>query len=389
MKGNAAASYAGIGGIGSEIWPLTGPEILSRDKLKTLRVRSNGPGLVRLAVHVAALALGALAVYLASGTLWLQVPAMFVYGVVIVLLFAPLHECSHGTAFHSRWINHLVGFTVAALTFRPFLYFKYRHAAHHTYTQHEDKDPDIVPFPTSLRDYFSQIIGLSFWPKLVGTLWRGSTGRFTQEERDFLPQSVFRSVMLEIRLLCVLYLAVAAVSIYFGSTVALVYWLLPRVMGEPVLRAIRMAEHTGAEESPNLLANTRTTLASPVLRLLYWNMPFHAEHHLASSVPFHALDRLHREVSPHLECVSKGYIEVHREILRDVLRRASPKSAPAGQESAPSGQESAPAGQESAPAGQESAPAGQESAPAGQESAPAGQESAPSGRESAPSGQEV
>jgi fatty acid desaturase len=100
-----------------------------------------------------------------------------------------------------------------------------------------------------------------------------------------------------------------------------------------------MAEHTGAEESPNLLANTRTTLANPVLRLLYWNMPFHAEHHLASSVPFHALDRLHREVSPHLECVSKGYIEVHREILRDVLRRASPKSAPSGQDSATSGQE--------------------------------------------------
>ena len=111
---------------------------------------------------------------------------MFVYGIVIVLLFAPLHECSHGTAFHTRWINHIVGFTVAALTFRPFLYFKYRHAAHHTYTQHEDRDPDIVPFPTSLRDYFSQIIGLSFWPKLIGTLWRGSTGRFTQEEREFL-----------------------------------------------------------------------------------------------------------------------------------------------------------------------------------------------------------
>ena len=56
MEGNASASYAGIGGIGSQIWPLTGPEIISRNKLKTLRARSNGPGLVRLAAHVAALA---------------------------------------------------------------------------------------------------------------------------------------------------------------------------------------------------------------------------------------------------------------------------------------------------------------------------------------------
>jgi fatty acid desaturase len=331
MQGDNSASYAGIGGIGSKIWPLTGPEIISRDKLKTLRTRTNAPGLVRLAVHITALALGALAVYLSSWTLWLQIPAMFVYGVVIVLLFAPLHECSHGTAFHSRWINHLVGFVVAAFTFRPFLYFKYRHAAHHTYTQHEDHDPDIVPFPTSLRDYFGQILGLSFWPKLLGTLWRGSTGRFTEEEREFLPESVWNQVMLEIRLLVLLYIAVAVVSIYFGSTIALVYWLLPRVMGEPVLRAIRMAEHTGAEESPNLLANTRTTLANPVLRMLYWNMPFHAEHHLASSVPFHALGKLHSEVSPHLQCVSRGYIRVHREIIREVLKNGRPGSAPAGQ----------------------------------------------------------
>lgn len=330
MQGDNSASYAGIGGIGSKIWPLTGPEIISRDKLKVLRARTNVPGLVRLAVHMTALALGVLAVHFSAGNLWLHIPAMLSYGVVIVLLFAPLHECSHGTAFHSRWINHLVGFAVAAFTLRPFLYFKYRHAAHHTYTQHEDHDPDIVPFPTSMRDYFGQIIGLSFWPKLLGTLWRGSTGRFTEEEREFLPESVWKQVTLEIRLLVLLYVAIAAVSIYFGSTVALVYWLVPRVMGEPVLRAIRMAEHTGAEESPNLLANTRTTLANPVLRMLYWNMPFHAEHHLASSVPFHALGRLHEEVSPHLECVSKGYFQVHREIIQEVLRNSRAARANAG-----------------------------------------------------------
>ena len=50
----------------------------------------------------------------------------------------------------------------------------------------------------------------------------------------------------------------------------------PRVLGEPVLRAIRIAEHVGADETPDLLANTRTTLAGPAIRLLYWNMPFHA-----------------------------------------------------------------------------------------------------------------
>jgi fatty acid desaturase len=81
-----------------------------------------------------------------------------------------------------------------------------------------------------------------------------------------------------------------------------------------------MAEHTGAEESPDLLANTRTTLANPIFRKLYWNMPFHAEHHLASSVPFHALSNLHDHVEPHLKCVSPNYFQVHREILAEVIR---------------------------------------------------------------------
>lgn len=330
MSGNDLASFAGIGGIGSRIWPLTGPEIVSRKVLKELRVRSNGPGLFNLAVHIIALLVTGFLVYLSSGNLWLQIPAMLVYGTVIVLSFAPLHECSHGTAFKTRWMNHALGYLIATLTFRPFLYFKYRHAAHHTYTQHEDRDPDIVPFPHSLGDYFAQIIGAGFWPKLFGTLWRGMTGRFNEDELGFLPESVRSQVSNEIRIQCLFYLILILASVYFQSTVLLVYWLVPRVIGEPVLRSIRMAEHTGAEESPNLLANTRTTIANPLLRQLYWNMPYHAEHHLASSVPFHALSKLHAHVEPHLECVTKGYFTVHREILRDVLSSKQSETAKRG-----------------------------------------------------------
>ncbi len=318
MTDVSAARYAGIGGIGSQVWPLTGPDVVSRKVLKGLRVRSNGPGFLHLAVHCLVLLLTGSLVALTAGTLWLQVPAMLLYGTVIVLTFAPLHECSHGTAFKTRWINYAVGYVIATLTFRPFLYFKYRHAAHHTYTQHAERDPDIVPFPKSFASYAAQIIGAGFWPKLVGTLWRGSTGNFNSDEESFLPESVRDQVAKEIRVQCLLYLSVLLLSLYFESTLALTYWLIPRILGEPMLRAIRMAEHTGTDETPNLLSNTRTTLTNPLLRLLYWNMPYHAEHHLASSVPFHALGKMHDHVAPHLKCVTHGYIAVHVEILRNI-----------------------------------------------------------------------
>ncbi len=318
MTENNLASYAGLGGIGSEVWPLRGSEVISRKRLKALRERRDAPGLIHLVIHVLALVATGTLVHFALGS-WLLIPAWLVHGTVIVLLFAPLHECSHGTAFRSRWLNSAVGYVVGALTQRPFLYFKYRHSAHHTYTQHESLDPDIVPFPRSVREYLALILGASFWPKLLGTLWRGATGRFTATERSFIPESETGRVAREIRLILLFYVAVAAVSVATGSLAALIYWVVPRMLGEPVLRAIRMAEHTGAEESPNLLANTRTTLAGRAFRTLYWNMPFHAEHHLASSVPFHRLGELHGEVRSHLTCVGSGYLSVHWQILRAIF----------------------------------------------------------------------
>jgi fatty acid desaturase len=308
-----------FGRMGTEGWALTGPEKIPRQLLKELRERSNGPGLLHLAIHAATLlATGALIQFTLQAW-WAWLLASFLHGTVIVLLFAPLHECSHGTAFRSRRLNTAVGMLAGLISMRPFLYFKYRHTAHHTYTQHAALDPDIVAFPSSIGGYVAMIAGASFWKKMLGTLWRGVTGRFSALEQTFIPASDARRVSWEIRGAVAIYLLIAAVSIALQSWAAVLYWLFPRFIGEPVLRAIRMAEHTGAEETPNLLANTRTTLANPVFRTLYWNMPYHAEHHIASSVPFHALGRLHRELKPHLGCVSAGYWQVHRDIVRQVL----------------------------------------------------------------------
>uniref|UniRef100_UPI00261805A8 fatty acid desaturase n=1 Tax=uncultured Sphingorhabdus sp. TaxID=1686106 RepID=UPI00261805A8 len=167
-------------------------------------------------------------------------------GVLIVLLFGALHETTHGTAFRSRWLNQAVAWFAAMLTLRPALYFKYRHASHHTYTQHATLDPDIVPLPRTLGEYLARVLGLSFWGKLCGTLWRSALGRFNADERSFIPAVERGRVTREARLLLALYLGVLVVSIVLQSWAAAIYWLVPRILGEPVLRAIRMAEHTAA-----------------------------------------------------------------------------------------------------------------------------------------------
>jgi len=77
-----------------------------------------------------------------------------------------------------------------------------------------------------------------------------------------------------------------------------------------------MAEHGGCATTDDGLENTRTTLTLAPLRWLMWNMPFHCEHHLYPSLPFHALGAAHQEIAPHLAHVARGYGSVHRQFLQ-------------------------------------------------------------------------
>jgi fatty acid desaturase len=309
-------------------WPLSGPEILPVRRVKQLQKRTDWHGLVYFVGHLLAQGLTGLGIWL-SGTSIMLVPAVLLHGFVLALWFAPMHECTHGTAFRTRTLSRFVGLVAGFLIWRPPLYFKYRHAAHHTFTQHPEEDPDIVRLPHSLRGYISVGLGLSFWSKLFTILVRSARGSFDEAEQAFIPPQELARVRDETRIFLAAYAVIVVVGVATGYAGALLlYWVVPRLVSEPFLRLIRIAEHTGAAESPNLFENTRTVLANPVLCFLFWNMPYHAEHHLLPSLPFHALPKLHIDVRPHLAHLSTSYWAVHRELLAQLRgRRARSPSA--------------------------------------------------------------
>jgi fatty acid desaturase len=308
-------------------WPLAGSETLDSRRVRRLQQRTDRHGLVHFAGHALAQVGTGVLIWLAGSSI-LVVPAVLLHGFVLALWFAPMHECTHGTAFRTRRLGRFVGLVAGFLIWRPPLYFKYRHAAHHTFTQHPQEDPDIVRMPRTFREYLAVTFGVSFWSKLGTILVRSALGRFDDVERSFIPPEELSRVRDETRLFLAASGAIAVAALAMGlGWELLLYWVLPRLAGEPFLRLIRIAEHTGAAESPNLLENTRTVLANPVLRFLFWNMPYHAEHHLVPSLPFHALPKLHREVRPRLACVSSSYWAVHRELLGALRSKAAPSAA--------------------------------------------------------------
>jgi fatty acid desaturase len=300
-------------------------DTVPRKRLRQLQERRDLPGLVYLVAHLAAIAVTGVAVHQALGTLWLPLAAI-VHGTLIVFLFAPFHESTHGTAFRSGWLNEAVGYLCGLTLLRPPLYFRYRHAAHHTFTQQPGRDPDLVAMPASLAQYAYQLSGLPFWSKVFGTLLRNAAGRLTPAEQTWFPESERHLIAREARAFCAVYALLGVASVATGSWAVLLYWLVPRMAGEPFLRIVRMAEHTGCDHVPDFLRNTRTMLTTPLMRALYWNMPYHAEHHFAPSVPFFALPSLHRDMGSHVKHLVPGYAAAHRDIIGDIGRPVVPHS---------------------------------------------------------------
>lgn len=298
--------------------------LVDRKILKSLMKRDNYHGLIHFFFHLSFIVLTGILLEMSFGTLWI-VPTFIIQGALLAFLFAPLHECIHSSAFKSRNINRIVGHISGLLILRPFLYSKYRHMAHHTWTQKPGYDPDQVHFPRSLKEYLAHMSSLKIWHRLTKNLIALASGKISEEERSFIPNSEIRLVVKEARLMLLAYVGILIISIWFQSWLAVYLWLAPRIVGEVALRAFRMVEHTGMEESPNMLANTRTTETNFLVRALYWNMPYHAEHHIFPNVPYHALPELHKYVKPHLSEIGQGVLRVHWNILNKIVTKQSSK----------------------------------------------------------------
>jgi fatty acid desaturase len=273
---------------------------------------SDWQGALRLAAHAGCICATGLLVWLALPSWYLLVPAMALHGVTLVTLFAPMHECVHRTAFASRAANLAVGWVAGVLSFYNSTFYRHFHAWHHRYTQDPERDPELIyPKARTRQEYLKEISGLNFWWRRAVDYPRLALGRI--EGLPFLPPAARREIALSMAAQLVIYLA-TVISIAVGFRGALYFWLLPMLLAQPLLRALLIVEHTGCSLDRNGLTNTRTTLAGPPIRLLMWNMPFHAEHHLYPTIPFHQLPALHRNIRDSLRHVAPGYIAANRDV---------------------------------------------------------------------------
>lgn len=293
---------------------------LSRADLRSLMQRSNVIPSIHLVIWISVVLASGYLVWLAMDTYWLWL-AMFIHGVVLVHHFSLQHECTHYTAFKLRAANDVIGAICGFIIMLGPTFFRYEHCDHHTYTQQTGCDPEQIPLPNSLREYLLYISSWPYWRTKTIELIRHAGGRFNETELGFIPDIARARVRLEAQILVGIYLAIGITMVAANWWAPLWYWIIPVLLGEPVMRAIRMTEHVGMKPVADMRVNTRTSLAWAPLRWLAWNMPYHAEHHYASSVPYHALPRLHALVSGDLPVDRRGYVGAHADMLAQIIGR--------------------------------------------------------------------
>jgi fatty acid desaturase len=312
-----------------------------RKRMKELMQRKDGPAIRDTLLWIASfLVTGGLAYYF--WPTWYALPFFIAYGVLYGSSSdSRWHECSHGTAFKTPWMNDVIYNIACFMIMREPTVWRWSHTRHHTDTIIIGRDPEIaVMRPTVILRLVALFFAIpQVWGE-IKVMLRHVTGRLTADEATFIPDTERHKVYLVARIWLVIHLAVIALSIYLGTILPMLFiGPFPTMYGAWVHVMTGLTQHSGlAEDVLDHRLNSRTVYMNPVLRFIYWNMNYHIEHHMFPMVPYHALPALHEEIKAYCPPPYPSVFAAYREIIPAVLRqvrepgwyveRKLPESAP-------------------------------------------------------------
>lgn len=123
---------------------------IPRKEFRKLLKRDNYHGLINFGLWFFLLGATGYLAYEMIGS-WLMIPAFILYGVIYNSNNSRWHECSHGTAFKTQWLNDFFYWLCGSMEFYDNINFRYSHTRHHSYTIISPIDPEeITPRPPTL-----------------------------------------------------------------------------------------------------------------------------------------------------------------------------------------------------------------------------------------------
>lgn len=297
---------------------------IPRKEIKELMKREDQPAIrdtiLWLALFIVSAA-GAIAVWPS----WWAVPFLFVYGTLYgSSCDSRWHECGHGTAFKTRWMNDAVYQFACFCMIREPEIWRWSHTRHHTDTVIVGRDPEIIAMrPPRLWTIAFNYFALNNAPRQLWGVIYHATGRLTAEEKTYVPEMEWPKVFRTARIWLGLHLIPVALAIALESWLpVLLVGVLPTMYGAWFSLLVGLTQHAGlADNVLDHRLNSRTVYMNPVFRFLYWNMNYHVEHHMFPMVPYHALPKLHARIKDDCPAPCPSTWAAYREIVPALLRQ--------------------------------------------------------------------
>jgi fatty acid desaturase len=294
-----------------------------RKAMKELMQRSDQPAIRDTLIWIAAILASAAGGVYFWGTWWC-VPFFFVYGTLYGSSSdSRWHECGHGTAFKTQWMNKAVYQVASFMLMRNPVTWRWSHARHHTDTIIVGRDAEIaVMRPPDLVRVAANFVGLVDAYHSLIALTRNAFGALTPDEKSFIPESEQPKAVLAARIHMAVYAATVAAALGMGSWLPLMLIGLPRLYGCWHMVMTGLLQHGGlADNVTDHRLNSRTVYMNPVSRFIYWNMNYHVEHHMFPMVPYHALPRLHELIKHDLPAANPSILHAYREMIPAFVRQ--------------------------------------------------------------------
>lgn len=294
-----------------------------RQDMKALMRRSDSP-----AIRDTILWLGLMIVFAGIGISlwpsWWSAPFWLAYGVLYGSASdSRWHECGHGTAFKTPWMNDVVYQIASFMIVRNPVAWRWSHARHHTDTIIVGRDPEILLMrPPALLRLLATFFGLTdLWSGLSRMVVNAS-GRPTAEEATYIPKSEWPKLVWVARIWVAIYAATIALALITQSILPLMVIGLPRLYGAWHAVLCGVLQHAGlAEDVLDHRLNSRTVLMNPISRFIYWNMNYHVEHHMFPMVPYHQLPALHALIKHDLPAANTSFLDAYREVWPALKRQ--------------------------------------------------------------------
>ena len=296
---------------------------IPRKVMKELMQRTDGPAIRDSIIWIAAILGSAAGAIYFWGTWWC-VPFFFVYGVLYGSSSdSRWHECGHGTAFKTRWMNDVIYQIASFMLMRNPVSWRWSHARHHTDTIIVGRDAEIaVMRPPDLLKAALMFTGLLDFRYSLPGLFRNAAGILSDDEKAYIPEMERGKAITAARWHTAIYVATVALAIYMWSFLPLMLIGLPRIYGSWHMVMTGLLQHIGlADNVVDHRLNTRTVYMNPISRWIYWNMNYHVEHHMFPMVPYHALPRLHDLIKHDLPVPNPSMWHAYREVWPVLLKQ--------------------------------------------------------------------